>query len=115
MFTELNHGYINPHADKFADRIRQATSRRDHWVGEKYGPDYYRGLATFNEYMNWGLISLWFSDRAPAPDQDAMIAAVERAMVRRDFRRFAAFNQFLLRSATGHAKAASGSRIFIRM
>jgi hypothetical protein len=32
VFTELNHGYINPEADRYADRVLLATSARDLWV-----------------------------------------------------------------------------------
>lgn len=97
VFTEINHGYINPEADKYADRVARATSKRDHWVDPGKGPNYYGGMGLFNEYMNWALVSLRIADYAAQEDQPSMIRAVEEMMIkRRGFLRFAEFDQFLL-------------------
>lgn len=97
VFTEMNHGYINPEADKYEDRIANAVSNRSYWVENRYGDDYYPGMATFNEYMNWGLVSLRIMDHAPEKDRQEMIAAVEKMMMlSRAFPRFAEFDRFLI-------------------
>jgi hypothetical protein len=97
VFTELNHGYINPEADKYGDRILKAVSEREHWVDKSKGPDYYPAKALFNEYMNWALVSLRLSDYAPPDELAGMIAGVDRMMVeRRGFRRFKEFDAFLM-------------------
>lgn len=97
VFTEINHGYINPEADKYADLIAKATSNRDRWVDKSKGPGYYGGIAAFNEYMNWGMVSLRLADYAPRDEQDRMIAAIDRMMTeRRGFPQFAAFDKFLV-------------------
>ena len=97
VFTEINHGYINPEAEKYADRIIKAISNRDHWVDESKGPGYYGGIAAFNEYMNWGLVSLRIADYAPREEQDKMIAAIDRMMTKgRGFPQFAAYDKFLV-------------------
>lgn len=97
VFTEINHGYINPEADKYADRIIKATSRRDVWVLKSQPAGYYPGISTFNEYMNWGLVSLRFCDYAPRAEQDRMIAAIDRMMTKgRGFPKFAEFDKFLV-------------------
>jgi len=97
VFTEINHGYINPEADKYSDRILKAISNRDHWVEKSKGEDYYGGIAAFNEYMNWALVSLRIADYAPREEQDKMIAAVDRMMTeRRGFPQFKALDTFLL-------------------
>ncbi len=99
VFTEINHGYINPEADKYADRVVKAISNRDRWVDKSKGPGYYAGLASFNEYMNWALVSLRIADYAPRDEQDKMISAIDRMMTeRRGFPQFAAFDKFLLDS-----------------
>jgi hypothetical protein len=99
VFTEINHGYINPEADKYADRVVKAISNRDHWVDKSKGPGYYAGIASFNEYMNWALVSLRIADYAPREEQDKMIAAIDRMMTeRRGFPQFAAFDKFLIDS-----------------
>ncbi len=97
VFTELNHGYINPEADRYAERVARATDRRDRWVDPVRGPGYYAGISAFNEYMNWGLVSLRISDLAPVEEQRTLIKIVDDMMTkRRGFLRFAAFDAFLL-------------------
>ena len=97
VFTEINHGYINPEAEKYTDRIIKAISNRDRWVDKSKGPGYYGGIAAFNEYMNWGLVSLRIADYAPRDEQEKMIAAIDRMMTeRRGFPQFAAFDKMLV-------------------
>jgi hypothetical protein len=97
VFTEINHGYINPEADKYSDRIVKATSNRDRWVDKSKDPGYYAGIATFNEYMNWGMVSLRLTDYAPRDEQDQMIASIDRMMTKgRGFPQFEAFDRFLV-------------------
>jgi hypothetical protein len=97
VFTEINHGYINPEAEKYADRISKAISRRDFWVDKKMGANYYGGNAAFNEYMNWALVSLRIVDYVPAEEQDKLIAAVDEMMTkRRGFPQFEKLDKFLI-------------------
>ena len=97
VFTEINHGYINPEADKYAERILKAISNRERWVEKSRGPGYYGGMGAFNEYMNWGLVSLRIVDYAPKDEQDRMIANVDAMMVqRRGFVQFDVFDKFLV-------------------
>ncbi|HYR26958.1 MAG TPA: hypothetical protein VEU30_00745 [Thermoanaerobaculia bacterium] len=98
VFTEINHGYINPEADKHAARISKAISNRDHWVDKAKEPGYYGGSATFNEYMNWGLVSLYIAD-APISEEEkkVLIARIDRMMVKnRSFPQFEQFDAFLV-------------------
>jgi hypothetical protein len=97
VFTEINHGYINPEAEKYSDRIMKAISNRNRWVARSRGPGYYAGMGTFNEYMNWGLVSLRLIDYAPKDEQAKMIAAIDQMMtVRRGFPMFIEFDKFLV-------------------
>lgn len=97
VFTELNHGYINPEADKYASRVSRATSHREWWVDPAMGPGYYEGNAAFDEYMNWGLVSLRAVDFVSPAEQEALIAPVDQMMVKgRGFPRFAEFDAFLV-------------------
>jgi len=97
VFTEINHGYINPETDRYADRVMPAISHRDHWVAPARGPGYYGGISAFNEYLNWALVSLRIVDEVAAEEQDLLIGSVDRMMVeRRGFRQFAEFDRFLV-------------------
>ena len=97
VFTELNHGYINPEADNHASAVLKAISRRDRWVEPERGPGYYGGIAAFNEYMNWGLASLRVVDVAPKEDQPTLLSLIDDMMTkRRGFPVYADFSRFLV-------------------
>lgn len=97
VFTEINHGYINLEAERYSDRIVKAISNRDRWVEKSKGSGYYGGIGAFNEYMNWGLVSLRIVDYAPKEEQATMIAAIDQMMTKsRGFPQFAAFDKFLV-------------------
>ena len=105
VFTELNHGYINPEADRYAERIAKATSKRTRWVDPSRGADYYAGIGAFNEYMNWGLVGCRIADEAPAGERAPMIAIVNEMMTkRRGFPQFASFDSFLVHTYVGRKR-----------
>jgi hypothetical protein len=97
VFTELNHGYLSPTSGQYVDRIARAISRRDQWVDSTKGSSYYAGNALFDEYMNWGLVSLRVTDFTPAEEQERHIEIVDQMMTKgRGFPRFAAFDSSLV-------------------
>lgn len=97
LFTELNHGFINPTADAYTDRLNAALAERTAWVTANSPAASYRSAyELFNEMMNWGLVSLYIVDKAPAAERDKMIEALNPYMMRRGFPRFPAFNAYLV-------------------
>jgi len=101
VFTELNHAFINPESEKpeYATRIAKALSNISLWNNPEKPARYYNdAYSSFNEYMNWALVSLRYIDYAPEKDQPTLIAATENQMVNsRGFLKFAEFNQFLVK------------------
>lgn len=101
VFTELNHGYINPEADKSTNLkgIVEAFDDLSEWTEEqKPATNYDSPSQCFNEHMNWGLVSLRYVDYASAEYLPQIIADIERMMVNdRGFTKFAEFNQFLVK------------------
>ena len=96
LFTELNHGFINPTADPFASRISAVIEDLDRWGG-KNAKGYNSPQSMFNEMLNWGLISLYALDNATSEDAAKIIANNQRIMVdSRTFKQFAPFNAFLV-------------------
>lgn len=101
VFTELNHGYINPEADKtvYQKRILAAMGNVSEWIGEpsiKYYDKY--PLLCFKEYLNWGLLSLYFVDYAPPEFLPQLLYDIETKMVNgRGFTKFIEFNNFLIK------------------
>jgi len=97
LFTELNHGFINPTADAYTDRLDAALADRTAWAtADSPAASYRSAYELFNEMMNWGLVSLYLVDKAPAAERDKMIEALNPYMVRRGFPRFPAFNRYLV-------------------
>lgn len=97
VFTEINHGYINPEADKYTDRIAEAVNNRNRWVDMNKDPNYYPGNATFIEYLNWGLFNLYIVDFVSRDEQDKLIPLIDQTMIKgRGFTRFDAFSKFLV-------------------
>lgn len=99
VFTELNHAFINPEADKYAKELASSIRNLDDWLArDKPARRWYNNVyACFNEYMNWGLVSLRYADAAPTGDLPLLQKRVEERMVTyRGFKKFAEFNQFLV-------------------
>lgn len=98
LFTEMNHGFIGQPGDRNAAAIGDAISNRAFWADDtKAARTYASDLALFNEYMNWGLVSLYHYDRMNEADRAVSRAQVERMMVNsRGFRQFVPFNAFLV-------------------
>lgn len=101
VFTELNHNYIGPEGKKPANRsrIEKAFSDLAIWNDTSKSARFYDTPgAAFDEYMNWGLVSLRYVDYAPPAEQAQLIAQIENTMTNiRGFRRFAEFDQFLVK------------------
>ena len=99
LFTEMNHGFINPTAERHAERIASALSDRAAWADDRSAAGNYPGPeALFNEYMNWALVSIYYRDlMSPEDFAIAHSAVVDNMQNGRGFRRFAAFDAELRR------------------
>ncbi|SDF40239.1 protein of unknown function [Dyadobacter soli] len=101
VFTEFNHSFIGPEGQKTAyrDRIQKVFKDLSIWNDNSKPARYYDTPQTsFDEYMNWALVSLRYVDHAPFAEQEKLIASNEDNMVNfRGFRRFKEFDQFLVK------------------
>jgi Domain of unknown function (DUF4932) len=106
LFTEMNHGFIGEPGDQNAAAIGAAIGERALWADDtKAARTYGSDLALFNEYMNWGLVSLYHYDRMNEADRAISRGQVERMMVNsRGFRQFAPFNDFLVNAYANRAE-----------
>ena len=60
IFTEMDHGYINPISEKYADLIA-ANFDLSKWDKESG----YSGINSFNEYMTWAVYDLFIKENFP--------------------------------------------------
>ncbi|MCF0049246.1 DUF4932 domain-containing protein [Dyadobacter sp. LJ53] len=98
-FTEINHGYINPEAEKYRKLIDSVFKDLSKWTTTgKPSSTYITPLTCFEEYMNWGLVTLYYSDIFDKKAFNTLNTGTEKTMVElRGFQRFKEFNQQLLR------------------
>ncbi len=99
VFTEINHAFINPEDEKpaYKEGIQTAFANLKTWAEGAALQNYGNPYSCFNEYMNWGLVSLRFLDYADKADREKLLTLLETMMEkRRGFRRFAPFNRFLV-------------------
>jgi hypothetical protein len=98
LFTELNHGFINPTASLYSDRIAAAMQNRASWVDpEKSAASYGWPESVFNEMMNWALVSLYYVDYAPESDLDLLVSRNARWQSEgRGFLQAPEFHEFLI-------------------
>ena len=61
VFTEMDHGYINPVSDKYSTFISE------HFNNERWDiQSGYQGLDVFNEYMTWAVYDIFVRENFPA-------------------------------------------------
>ena len=93
-FTELNHNYINPTADRYAAEIAAAFAAYPREKGSTTAL-YADRMSYFNELMNWGLIDLYAVDKASPDDFPKLQRNTADIMKGRGFTQFAEFAPFL--------------------
>jgi hypothetical protein len=100
-FTELNHSYLNPEADKYSKPISVAFGDLSSWTTPNTpstSSSYSNALSCFEEYMNYALVTLLYYDLFDKKTFDELSVSLEKGMVtNRGFQRFVAFDQELLR------------------
>ncbi|MEO6687458.1 MAG: DUF4932 domain-containing protein [Dyadobacter sp.] len=101
VFPELNHNFIGPEVQKseYQKKLKDAFQNLNNWIasGSPAERAYNNARTCFDEYMNWGLVSLRYIDYAPATEQERLISKMEKYQVEvRGFKRFAEFDQFLI-------------------
>ncbi|GAB3319013.1 hypothetical protein GCM10027299_11190 [Larkinella ripae] len=99
VFTELNHSYLNPEADQYSKEIAVAYKDLSNWITPgKPSANYNNPLSCFEEYMNYGLVTLLYADLFDKPTFETLKAKLEQNMVTgRGFKQFRAFDEELLK------------------
>ncbi|WP_229216204.1 DUF4932 domain-containing protein [Dyadobacter frigoris] len=99
VFTEINHSYLNPEAEEYVKEIAKAFSDLSVWITKgKPASTYNNTLPCFEEYMNYGLVTLYYSDIFDKTISEKLRVDLEENMVSfRGFQRFKEFDQEVLR------------------
>lgn len=67
IFTEMDHGYVNPISDKYAELIAQNFDIKK-WDNESGYP----GINSFNEYMTWAVYDIFIDKNFPKEKTDSI-------------------------------------------
>ena len=114
VFTEIDHNYVNPVADKYVAAINEAMKDKSKWgKGLDDNSSYADPMSTFQEYMTWAVFSLYCLDKYPEDDVLTYIDRMERQMEqRRGFNNFKAFNRELMRLYQHHNKKKKAHELY---
>ena len=94
IFTELDHGYVNPVTAKNLVLVQKAFSKLDIWGNEGAIKGYRRAELIFNEYMTWSVFLLYANDKLHSDDFEEIESSIVTFMEeRRGFIRFGDFSK----------------------
>jgi hypothetical protein len=98
VFTEIDHNYVNPLSNKYHREIDTIFYKREIWAGGKQTEAYPTPYKVFNEYMTYGVYSLYLLDSFSKENVESYLPNLERMMQEnRGFQKFGDFNQELMR------------------
>lgn len=80
VFSEIDHGYVNPVSDKYSKEIA-ANFNLANWDKNSGYP----GINSFNEYMTWAVYDLFIREKFPKEKTDSLSAIYHKVNIRRGF------------------------------
>jgi hypothetical protein len=81
----------------FYNELSSALGNLSKWIDIKKAENYNDPGSCFDEYMSWGLVSLWYLDKAKQSEAISLIAENEDYMTNgRGFLKFKEFNIYLV-------------------
>ena len=97
VFTELDHNYVDIVTEEYVDKIDRIFSDRNNWSIEELTDAYPTPSKIFNEYMTFGVYSLYVYDNYEEKYLQEFLPIMEKQMEDvRGFTKFRAFNKALL-------------------
>lgn len=109
VFTEIDHNYVNRISGRYKNSIDRALTPLDYWNTQN---GYRTPQLTFNEYVTWGLFSLYAYDVYPPEIYKQIEKHVIVSMENRGFLRFNEFNDFFIELYRQKKKNQKISRFF---
>jgi hypothetical protein len=105
VFTEIDHNYVNPITEKYGNELKKAMPNWKTWNNPN-GPSksYNSASLTFNEYMTWGVFTLYAYDNFNKSDFEVINQQTESVILSRGFNKFSAYNKAILQLYTANPK-----------
>jgi hypothetical protein len=105
VFTEIDHNYVNLITNKYALEMKTAIGDWKKWNNPSGNSSTYdTPYLTFNEYMTFGVFSIYAQETFNKTDFAVINAETEALMRNRGFNRFSNFNKEILRLYAENAK-----------
>ena len=98
VFTEIDHNYVNPVTDNYADELNSSMTNLNRWkqanqTNTLYGDAY----KIFNEYMTWAVYDLYIYEHYPQDMFEQIKSSTDAKMENeRGFIQFTEFENYLL-------------------
>lgn len=97
VFTEIDHNYVNPVSDVYRNDIDKSLKDIEKWATKDAISNYGNKYAVFNEYMTWGVFTLYALENFSNKDFEIINARTEKQMSEwRGFTKFKDFNHKLI-------------------
>ncbi len=98
VFTEIDHNFVNLVSNKFLDQIEPIFTNREKWAPKENSSMYSTPFSVFNEYMTFGVYSLYVDDHFSEKELETFLPYMEKSMCEgRGFVEFRSFNREILR------------------
>lgn len=98
-FTEVDHDFVNIITKNHIEKVEQAFENISFWTSPNVVSLYKKPHRVFNEYMTWGLFSLYCSDYYSEEMTDSIISSTVKNMENaRSFSKYGDFDSFLLKT-----------------
>lgn len=112
LFTEIDHGYVDPVTLEHKDRVDGAFATPGLWYRDPQG-FYATPFAAFNEYMTWGAMLLYIREHYPLVRYRLAREETVRTMI--DSRGFLAFDSFFdeLEALRSHNPTSRASDLYL--
>lgn len=102
IFTELDHQYVDPSAEPYADRIEEIFGDRAFWTSGAQSDHYRSGFRVFAEYMTWAVFMVYVHESYAAELSERLTPTyVSWMQEKRGFPHFGEFLSAVLRLKEG--------------
>lgn len=109
IFTEIDHNYVNPVSDRYVKEITSVIPNLSVWATPEALKQYHNEYMIFNEYLTWGVFSLYAREKFNPEDFDDLNENIETMMTeRRGFIKYKDFNRKLMQL---YANRKTGQKI----
>lgn len=116
VFTEIDHNYVNPVSDIYRNEIDKSMVDINKWASQNALSNYRNQYLVFNEYMTWGVFTLYAMENFSKEDFDTINKITEDKITDgRGFLKFREFNKKIIELYKAKGKGATIESLYPEM